>query len=653
MKAVVLSLLLTVTTLAADEFSRWTWRNPTPLGTTLYSVVYAENQFVAVGAAGNIMSSPDGREWTIESSPTLKRLLGVTHGGGLFVAYGFEASLVSSPDGHHWTQPAHNLVHGIKGMAFGAEIWVALDEYGNIRSSPDLADWTERVSSVLSAFEDVIFAQDKFVAVGNRGVIMTSTNGIVWEPQDSGTAATFNDIAYGDGKFVTVGTSDESGTQGIILTSSNAEDWQIQFTEFPLYGVSFGPAGLTVVGGGFGGCGQSLTSAGGLYFESGPDDCGSGLGTTPYDVACNDEVCIAVGFDGLVAVSEDGLLWEEQQRGTTMTLFAIAASEDRLIAAGQINAVTSSTNGRDFAEQVVPGNWRDCATDGQAFVLVGEDGAIAESPDGLQWLHPASPVSVDLRSVVHGPAGWLAGGLDSFGTTIVRQADGSWELGSFLGKRIDRLHYSPRLNRYIAVGNAGMCALSSNRVDWSYSGPVTTKYLVGIAESPERLLVVAFDGALFTSTNGINWVASSIGTAEPGNWTGALYGNGMFLVLGRLQTNLFWSPDGVTWENRSVGTDLILDGIFHQGSFYLVGNGGMILQSTSASVPEFISISPDVGGLDFQLFGEIGRDYELQSSTNLTAWVHEQDYTQSMRSQPLTLPADPGQRFYRVKLKEP
>lgn len=652
MKAVVLSLLLTVTMLAADEFSRWTWRNPTPLGTTLYSVVHAEDQFVAVGAAGNIMSSPDGREWTIESSPTLKRLLGVTHGGGLFAAYGFEASLVSSPDGHHWTQPAHNLVHGIKGMAFGAEIWVALDEYGNISSSADLEEWSGRVPSVLSAFGDVIFAQDKFVAVGNRGVIMTSTNGIVWEPQDSGTTATFNDIAYGDGKFVTVGTSDESGSQGIILTSSNAEDWQIQFTEFPLYGVSFGPAGFTVVGGGFGGCGQSLTSAGGLYFASGPDDCGPGLGTTPYDVACNDEVCVAVGFDGLVAVSEDGLLWEEQQHGTTRSLFAIAASENRLVAAGQLNTVTSSTNGLDFVEQTVSGNWRGAASDGTHFVLVGGDGAIAESPDGLQWQHPASPVVVDLRSVVHGTAGWLAGGADSFGTTITRQTDGSWEPGSFLGKRIDRLHYSPRLNCYIAIGSAGMCALSSNRVDWTYSVLGTTEYLTGIAESPERLLVVGFSN-VFISTNGIKWVASSIGATEPGNWSGAAYGNGAFLVLGHLQNNLYYSPDGAVWENRSVGTDLILDGVFHQGSFYLVGNGGMILQSVSASVPEFLSLTPGSGGLNLELFGEIGRDYELQSSTNLTDWVPEQDYTQSARRHPLALPAGTGQRFYRVQLKEP
>jgi hypothetical protein len=83
-----------------------------------------------------------------------------------------------------------------------------------------------------------------------------------------------------------------------------------------------------------------------------------------------------------------------------------------------------------------------------------------------------------------------------------------------------------------------------------------------------------------------------------------------------------------------------------------VGASGMILQSASASVPEFVSITPGGGALHFELFGEIGRDYELQSSSDLMDWDHEQDYTQSARQHPLTLPTGPDQRFYRVKLKE-
>ena len=647
-----LALLLIAHPLRADEFSRWTWRNPSPLGTTLYSVVYAEGKFVAAGAAGNIASSPDGKVWAVENSGVAKRFLGVTHGDGTFVAYGFEAALVSSPDGQHWTAPAHNLPYGIKGMAYGAGVWAALDEYGNISSSPDLVEWNGRLSSVLSAFGDVIFAQEKFVAVGNRGVIMTSTNGIAWEQQDSGTTATFNDLAYGDGKFVAVGSSDESGTQGIILTSSNAEDWLIQFVDFPLYGVAYGPAGFTVVGGGFGGCGDSLISLGGLYFTPGPAGCDSGLDETPFDVACNGEACVAVGNDGSISVSEDGLIWESQQRGTTVTLNGAAATSNLLVIAGGDNTVLTSTNGLDYVEKVVPGGWLGAGSDGTGFVLVGGDGEIAESADGQQWQFPASPVGTGLYRVVHGPAGWLAGGTGSSGVTIVRQADGTWELGHSFGKYLSQLHYSPRLGVYFAIGSQGLLAVSSDRVDWTFRAVGTSKYLSGIAESPDRLLIVAED-QVFTSTNGVAWAGNPIGS-DFKNWNGAYYANGLFMIFGRLQQNLLTSVDGVVWVNRSIGADAIFGHIFYRGSLYLTGRGGMILQSASASVPEFLSMTPGTGsGLDFELFGEIGRDYELQSSTNLLDWDHEQDYTQSARQHPLTLPTGPDQRFFRAKLKEP
>ncbi|MDX1984283.1 MAG: hypothetical protein SFV51_28665, partial [Bryobacteraceae bacterium] len=339
-KTIAVGLLTFASTFSshADEFSRWTWRNPKPLGSTLYSIIHAENQFVAVGAYGEIVTSTNGRTWTIEAAGTTGRFLGVCHGDGLFAAYGFVqnpqgspaflANLVVSPDARNWTRPPHNLPSGLQGMAYGASHWVCLDTFGNIRSSPDLAGWTLQVPAVISAFSELIFAQDKFVAVGNRGVIMTSTNGITWQEQDSGTTANLQDIAYGDGKFVVVG-GDEMLGQGIILTSENAEDWWIQTTDFPLNGVAYGPNGFTAVGGGGFGtdCGSSMNSSDGVYFAAGPEGCDSGLTATPNDVACNDEVCVAVGFWGLLAVSEDGLIWSNNQEGTSAaTLHATATT---------------------------------------------------------------------------------------------------------------------------------------------------------------------------------------------------------------------------------------------------------------------------------------------------------------------------------------
>jgi hypothetical protein len=645
-----LLLTLTVLPLTADEFDRWAWRNPKPLGSELYSIVHAEEKFVAVGAYGELLSSPDGKEWTMHASPTTKRFLGVTHGAGLFVAFGRQANLAVSPDGEHWTAPEHNLVLGIQGMAYGADTWVLLDEYGNIRSATDLTDWTLRVGSVLSAFSDVIFAQEKFVAVGNRGVIMTSTNGIDWVHQDSGTTARLNDISHCNGRFVAVGNSDEEAGAGIILTSLDAEDWLIQFTDFPLYGVGCGPNGFTVVGGtGFGfGCGQSLNSGDGLYFEPGPTGCDSGLTSTPNDVACNDEVCVGVGFGGGIWWTEDGLNWTGIQEGHAQaSLFASAATAETLVVVGGPDTILTSTDGRNFTYHPVPGSWRAVATDGTGFVAVGEGGVLAESTDGTEWQLIASPTTSNLYGLAHGPAGWMAGGA---GGVLMRKTSGSsWEtLPTFGTATLRRVRYSPRMNAYVALTDQGMMAVSSDGQDWLARGPDTTDWLQDFAESAERFIVIGTQQA-FTSTDGTQWQELDTGAQYLNS---LLFRNGVFVLGAGLSKTLLVSEDGLVWRDRSVGAQSLRGLAYFKSSFYAMGNSGMILQSASASVPEFLSIMPGGGSLDFELFGEIGREYELQSSPNLTAWEHEQDYTQSARHHPLTLPTGPDQRFYRVKLKE-
>lgn len=647
------ALLLAVTALplAADEFSHWTWRNPKPTGNILHAVTHAEDLFVAVGLYGSIVTSPDGTEWTLETSGTTAGLHGVNHGGGRFVAFGKDATLAASPDGHAWTLPDHNLANSLKGMAYGAGIWCALDDYGNIYSSAELTTWTVRVPSAYAGFNDMIFAQDKFVAVGLPGVIMTSTNGVNWVSQDSGTAAQLNDIAYCNGRFVAVGNSDEVAGEGIILTSLDAEDWLIQFTDLPLYGVGCGPNGFTAVGSnGFGlNCGRSLNSADGLYFEPGPEGCGSGLTATPNDVTCNDEVCVAVGYDGLIATTENGLTWTGVQQGTVAGLVSVAASSQRIVVTGGSGAILVSADGQAFTNRGRPGIWKAVASDGTGFVTVGSDGRILESADGDSWTEVPSPTSSDLTFVTHGSPGWLGAAYGNTGDLIRKPVGGGWELLTpATTARILYLGYSPRLNRYVAGSDTGRIGYSENGEEWDWLTILASRRVLGFAESTERFVVVTAGGA-FSSTNGQQW--APIELAPTPAWIGIVHANGVFVAGGGLPDNLAFSTDGLHWMHRTVNVEGMPDLGYFKGSFYSIGAGGMILQSASATVPEFVSITPVSNALDFELFGEIGRDYELQSSTNLTDWDHEQDYTQSMRAQPLTLPADQDRRFYRSKLK--
>ena len=79
-------------------------------GTTaeLNNVTFGNSQFVAVGASGTILTSPDGVTWIGRKSGTSFNLYGATYGtvgNGLFVVVGDGGIVLNSPDGITWTGP--------------------------------------------------------------------------------------------------------------------------------------------------------------------------------------------------------------------------------------------------------------------------------------------------------------------------------------------------------------------------------------------------------------------------------------------------------------------------------------------------------------------------------------------------------------------
>ena len=71
----------------------WTIRS-TPANSYWTSVTYGNGLFVAVANIGSnrVMTSPDGINWTIGSTPADNSWLGVTYSNGLFVAVSISGS---------------------------------------------------------------------------------------------------------------------------------------------------------------------------------------------------------------------------------------------------------------------------------------------------------------------------------------------------------------------------------------------------------------------------------------------------------------------------------------------------------------------------------------------------------------------------------
>ena len=158
-----------------DNAVTWNAAATVPGGTgNLYGVVSSSvGQWVAVGAAGTLITSSDGSNWTAVTSVTPAiatdlRDVAVLSSTSIFTAVGAGGEVATSSDGLVWT--------------------------------------TEVITpSDLLAVAGSVTGTGLFVAVGKGGVAFTSFDGITWTSRTTGTPADLFAVVNGGGQFVAVG----------------------------------------------------------------------------------------------------------------------------------------------------------------------------------------------------------------------------------------------------------------------------------------------------------------------------------------------------------------------------------------------------------------------------------------------------------------
>lgn len=227
------------TALAQPGITWTTQTTPTPtLGWT--NITYANGTYVAVansGTGSRVMTSPDGQNWTLRTTPTDNQWADVTYGNGLFVAIGLNGSgsgdkVMTSPDGINWTvraTPADNFWNGVI-YANGQFVAVASSGTGNrVMTSPDGITWTIRNSAADVGWSSVAYGNGLYVAVAasiTGAKVMTSPDGITWTVQTA-VNNQWMDIVYANGLFVAVA---RSGTGNRVMTSPDGITWTTRST---------------------------------------------------------------------------------------------------------------------------------------------------------------------------------------------------------------------------------------------------------------------------------------------------------------------------------------------------------------------------------------------------------------------------------------
>jgi len=176
----------------------------------LRGVIWANNQFVAVGENGKILISPDGLDWTGTYSNSFTTLVGVAWTGTNYVTVSYNANVYTSPDGINWSADAMLvsaggviLNGGINDIVWtGTRLVVVGEDY--IATSPDGFQWTGQTTDDLTKFKKVIWTGTEVLAVGPVGVILSSADGLSWTHEDTGISEKIDSITYTGSEYLII-----------------------------------------------------------------------------------------------------------------------------------------------------------------------------------------------------------------------------------------------------------------------------------------------------------------------------------------------------------------------------------------------------------------------------------------------------------------
>ncbi|MBL9115752.1 MAG: hypothetical protein JNJ83_12155 [Verrucomicrobiaceae bacterium] len=265
---------------------------------------------------------------------------------------------------------------------------------------------------------------------------------------------------------------------------------------------------------------------------------------------------LAVGEQGTIITSPDGVNWTTQFTPTFQKLLNVASSGTFHVAVGENGTLltSSSLNGSNWVARtsgLTTGQHINgvCWT-GSQFIFVANGGLLRTSPDGITWTARTSGTAQHLNNV-----SWL-------GTTA------------------------------IAVGNAGTILTSTDGITWTArtSGQPTASFYDAVQTS-STTVVVGTQGTIVTSTTLSTWTKATIGTT---NWLGGVTWTGSRLIVVGVSGTIFTSTaSAITWTERPSGVVNWLSGVASFNNRAVAcGESGVLMISDASSLTVDFGTTP-------------------------------------------------------------
>jgi len=649
MLLVVVVLLASPPRALANGLDNWHWRNPMPFANSLRSICFGAGKFVAVGDGGMIHTSPDGLVWDDGRRPLTTILRKVIYANGQFVAVGHEGVIVSSPDGTLWTSRASNTTNSLHAVAFGNGKYVACGKDGQLAISNDGVTWLPHSVGTANldwiTFGSGVFVTESPNAAGDLHAVRVSTDGLTWTsaifpatPSHPLAPNEVIEVTFANGMFVASTGVSSSGFPPRLkfrwYTSSDGTNWTA--------GADVGEFGYGVGLGGH----RFLTFANDAFIESFFIDFSRFAYTTngsdyalvarPNDsdeatgIAYGSGQYVLAALNGKVWTSTTGKSWTQSYGGLRTDIRRVIWGAGKYLAVANGGQILTSSDGTSFA--AVPASpslaYGDIAFDGSNYVAVAAGGALYSSGDVAGWTQRNSNTGNDLLAMTRGPARWVAVGRN--GTIITSPSTLAWTLrNSGTANNLNGVAYGGGI--YVAVGNGGTIVTSEDGTAWDVQFTETTQTLLSARYLDGKFFAVGENGTILSSPDGATWQTQISGTARV--LRDICFGNGRLVVCGfdhyaqgslSPVNLLLQSTNGVDWENITTKIPAYVglnSTSFLEGSFWVCGQNGAILQSDSTNGLPRLAVSMLPGNTAFQLKITLNAPgaYRIQAATNLQA----------------------------------
>ena len=518
--------------LTNNPWGEWRWRHPLPISLDLAKVIFAENQFVAVGESGTVMLSPDGENWDFHPTEAHYWIDNIRYDNGKYLAWGRSESIIHSTDAKTWTSVivgTQIFSETIRDVSYGDGCWIARS-YGHLYRSYDGENW-EHIKEV--RVDHLEYGNGLWLALSGDTTYLSSDDGDTWEiyfPLNH-FGSDYGKLKFRNGKFIFY-------ERDSLWTSSDGINWSQADSEHR-------PNALTLLDGKIFSMFYTIVS----WSEDGLDWNSTEMpGADMRSIAYGNGRYVVVGYEGYTAYGDDPLSLRSPPKAFSRSPSRFLEAEGRLTAYST-NTVATSGDGVNWSEA------SDIRLSQPLNILVETDQGFIGIPTygyGGGHFRGFTPRTLsfnaqdlsNFRYVAHGNGHTLA--IDSAGK-LWRSADTyTWvDTGIVPNFRDLQFHNGS----FIGLTSHGI-STSSDGLQWNEVTINESQYFETLVVGADRILVASkgSHNHWYSSSDGVQWTRLQKKPADSYTLLTAVEERFLAVVSG----DLYFSSDLQTWYEMPI-----------------------------------------------------------------------------------------------------